>query len=129
MFTTRHIAKGLAAAFTLTVISSGLVLAKPLWSPPPVEYLEYDLTPYFNSIMASELAFQYWRPSSGVESSVYRGLFDYAPGSVVRASPMVEAAPVPSLGVPFIGYNMTPYYNLAPGCPLNNRSDDFVPIC
>jgi hypothetical protein len=129
MFTTHHIAKGFAEALMLTLISSPPVSAKPMWSPPaPIEYLQYDLTPYFNSMMDSESAFQYWRPNSGVASS-YRGLFDYAPDAVVHASPMVEAAPLPSLGVPYIGYDMTPYYNLAPGCPLNNRSDDLAPIC
>ncbi len=120
MFTTHHTAKGFAAALMVTLIGSAAALAKPMWSPPaPIEYLQYDLMPYFNSMMDSESVFQYWRPNSGVESS-YRGLFDYAPDAVVHASPMVEPAPLPSLGVPYIGYDMTPYYNLAPGCPLSN---------
>jgi hypothetical protein len=80
-------------------------------------------------MMGSEPGFKYWRPNSGVESS-YRGLFDYAPGAVVHASPMVEAVPLPSIGyVPYTGYDLTPYYNLAPGCPLNRLSDDLTPIC
>ncbi len=130
MCTSHHITKGFAAAFMLTLVGSAFALGKPMWSPPaPIEYLQYDLSPYFNLTMGSSPSFQYWRPNSGVESS-YRGLFDYAPGAVVRASPMVEAAPLPSIGyVPYIGYDLTPYYNLAPGCPLNNPSDELAPIC
>jgi hypothetical protein len=130
MFTSHHIAKGFAAALMLTLIGSAPALAKPMGnSAAPIEYLQYDLTPYFNSMMGSEPGFKYWRPNSGVESS-YRGLFDYAPGAVVHASPMVEAAPLPSIGyVPYTGYDLTPYYNLAPGCPLNRLSDDLTPIC
>jgi hypothetical protein len=130
MFTSHHITKGFVAALMLTLIGSAPALAKPMWSDPaPIEYLQYDLTPYFNSIMGSEPAFKYRRPNSGVESP-YRGLFDYAPGGVVHASPMVEAAPLPSIGyVPFIGYDLTPYYNLAPGCSLKNLSDDPTHIC
>jgi hypothetical protein len=122
MFTTHHIAKRIAAALMLTLIGSATALAKPIWSDPaPIEYLQYDLTPYFNLMMGSSPAYQYWRPNSVVESSPYRGLFDYAPGVVVHASPMVEAAH--GIGyVPYIGYDLTPYYNLAPGCPL-------TPIC
>jgi hypothetical protein len=68
-------------------------------------------------------------PTQGGESP-YSGLFDYAPGALVHASPMVEAVPLPPIGyVPYIGYDLTPYYNLAPGCPLNGLSDDFAPIC
>ena len=120
MFTTHDIAKRFAAALMLTLISSAPALVKPMWSDPaPIEYLQYDLTPYFNLMMGSSPAFQYWRPTSGVESS-YRGLFDYAPGAVMHASPIVEAVPAPSIGyVPYIGYDLTPYYNLAPGCPLS----------
>jgi hypothetical protein len=124
MFTPHHIAKGFAAALMLTLIGLAPALAKPIWSDlAPIEYLQYDLTPYFNSMMGFSTAYQYWRPNTAVESSPYRGLFDYARGAVARASPMVEAAPVPSIGyVPYIGYDLTPYYNLAPGCPL-------TPIC
>jgi len=124
MFTTQHIAKGFAAALMLTLIGSAPALTKPIWGDPaPIEYLQYDLTPYFNSMRDSSPAYQYWRPNSALESSPYIGLFDYAPGVVVHASPMVEAGPVPSIGyVPYIGYDLTPYYNLAPGCPL-------TPIC
>jgi hypothetical protein len=129
MFTTHQIAKGFAAALMLTLVGFA-AFAKPMWSPPgPIEYLQYDLSPYFNLMMGSSSSFQYWRPNSGVESS-YRGLFDYAPGAVVHASPMVEAAPLPSIGyIPYVGYDLTPYYNLAPGCPLSNLSDDLTPIC
>ena len=130
MFTSHHIAKGFAAAFMLTLIDSASALAKPTSSAAPIEYLQYDLTPYFNLMMAERAAaYEYWRPNSGLGSS-YSGLFDYAPDAVVGASPMwVEAVPLPSLGVPYIGYDMTPYYNLAPGCPLNGLSDDLAPIC
>ncbi len=127
MFTTHHIAKGFAGALMLALIGSTVALAKPMWSDPtPIKYLQYDLTPYFNLMMGSSPAYQYWRPSSGVESS-YRGLFDYAPGAVVHASSIVETAA--SIGyVPYIGYDLTPYYNLAPGCPLN-PSDELTSIC
>jgi hypothetical protein len=123
MFTTHYIAKKFAAALMLTLIGFAPALAAA-----PIGYLEYDLTPYFNSMVSPEPAFQYWRPNSGLESS-YRGLFDYAPDVVVPAAPLVEAAPVPSMGVPYLGYDLTQYYNLAPGCPLNHFSDDFAPIC
>ncbi len=79
-------------------------------------------------MMGSSLAFQDWRPNSRIESS-YHGPFDYAPGAVVPRLPIGEAVPIPSIGVPSIGYDMTPYYNLAPGCPQNNRSDHLSPIC
>jgi hypothetical protein len=130
MFTSHHIAKGFAAALMLSLIGSAPALAKPTGtSAAPIDYLQYNLTPYFNLMMGSSPIYQYWRPNSGVESS-YRGLFDYSPGAVVHASPMVEAVPLPSIGyVPYIGYDLTPYYNLAPGCPLNNLSDDLTPIC
>jgi hypothetical protein len=99
MFTTHQIAKGFAAALMLTLIGSAPALAKPMWSDPtPIEYLQYDLTPYFNLMMGSSPTYQYWRPKSGVESS-YRGLFDYAPGALVHVSPMVEASPLPSIGM------------------------------
>jgi hypothetical protein len=121
MFTTHRIAKGFAAALVVTLTGSAPALAKPIQSSAaPIEYLQYDLTPYFNSMIDTSLTFQYWRPNSGIESP-YHGLFDYAPGVVVHASPMVEAAPLPHTDyVPYIGYDLTPYYNLAPGCPLNN---------
>jgi hypothetical protein len=118
MFTSHYIAQGFAAALMLTLIGSAP--AKPMSSAAPIEYLQYDLMPYFNLMMGSAPAYEYWRPNLGVESS-YSGLFDYAPGAVVHASPMVEAAPLPYTEyVPYIGYGLTPYYNLAPGCPLSN---------
>ena len=120
MFTTHRIAKGFAAAVILTRIGYTSALAQPMWSSAaPIEYLQYDLTPYFNLMMGSSPAYQYWRPNSGIQSP-YRGLFDYAPGTIVPASPLVEAAPVPSIGVPYLGYDLTRYYNLAPGCPLSH---------
>jgi hypothetical protein len=130
MFTTHHIVKEFAAALLLTLIGSAPALAKPIQSSAaPIEYLQYDLTPYFNSMMDTSPTFQYWRPNSGIESS-YRGLFDYAPGALVHASPMVEAAPSPHTEyVPYMGYDLTPYYNLAPGCPLSKPSDDPIHIC
>ncbi len=122
MFANHHIAKGFATALMLTVIGSA-----PASAAAPIEYLQYDLMPYFNLMMGS--SHEYWRPNLAVEL-FYHGLFDYAPGAVVHASPMVEAAPVPSVGyVPYIGYDLTPYYNLAPDCPLSNLSDDLAPIC
>jgi hypothetical protein len=129
MFTSHHIAKGFAAALMLTLIGSASALAKPMWSSAaPIEYFQYNLTPYFNSVMGSSPAYQHWWPNSGVESP-YSGLFDYAPGAVVHASPMVETAPLPYTEyVPYIGYDLTPYYNLAPGCP-SNLSDDSAHIC
>jgi hypothetical protein len=89
MFASHHIAKGFAAALILILVGYG-----PVSVAAPIEYLQYDLAPYFNLMMGSSPAYQRWRPNSGVESS-YSGLFDYAPGAVVHASPMVEAAPLP----------------------------------
>ena len=124
MFANHHIAKGFAAALMLTLIGSA-----PASAAAPIDYLQYDLTPYFNLMMGSSPAYQYWRPNLAVGSS-YSGLFDYAPGAVVHASSMVEAAPSPYTEyVPYIGYDLTPYYNLAPGCPLRNLSDDLTHIC
>jgi hypothetical protein len=127
MFTSHHIAKKFAAAFMLTLIGSAPALAKPMWSSAaPIGYLEYDLTPYFNLVMGSSPAYQYWRPNLAIESPLYSGLFDYAPGAIGQVSPMV----LPYTGyVPYIGYDLTPYYNLAPGCPLSNCSDDATHIC
>jgi hypothetical protein len=123
MFANHHIAKGFAAALMLTLIGTA-----PALTAAPIEYLQYDLTPYSNSMMDSSLV-QYWQPNLAV-GSPYSGLFDYAPDALLRASPMAEAAPLPSIGyVPYIGYDLTPYYNLAPGCPLNNLSGDLTPIC
>ena len=51
MFTNHHIAKGYAAALVLTLIGSAPALAKPMSSVAPIEYLQYDLTPYFNLVM------------------------------------------------------------------------------
>jgi hypothetical protein len=123
MFADHHIAKGFAAALILTSIGSAPALAQPMWnSLAPIEYLQNDLTRYFNLVMGSSPAYQYWRPNLAVGSS-YSGLFDYAPGAVVHASSMVEAAPSPYTEyVPYIGYDLTPYYNLAPGCPLSNHT-------
>lgn len=129
MPTTHHIATGFAAALMFAAIGSAPALATQMRSSAaPIEYLEFDLTPYFNLMMGSSLVYQDWRPNSGIESS-YRGLFDYAPGAIVSRLPMVEAAPIPSIGVPYIGYDMTPYYNLAPGCPQNSYPDHLSPIC
>jgi hypothetical protein len=123
MFTSQshHIAKGFAAALVLALISSAPASTKPmLSSAAPIQYLQDDLTPYFNLMMGSSPAYEYWRPNSAVKSSS-SGLFDYAPGAVVHASPIVEATPLPHTAyVPFIGYDLAPYYNLAPGCPLSN---------
>jgi hypothetical protein len=114
MLATHDIAKGCTAALMLALISSAPALAAA-----PIEYLEYNLTPYFNLMMGSSPAYQYWRPNSGIQSP-YRGLFDYAPGAIVPASPLVEPAPVPSIGVPYLGYDLTRYYNLAPACLLSH---------
>jgi hypothetical protein len=128
MCTSHHIAKEFAAALMFTLIGSAPALARPMWSSAaPIEYLQYDLTPYFNLVVSSSRAFQYWRPDLAVESS-FSGLFDYAPGAVVHASPKVEPSPSPyTQYVPYIGYDLTPYYNLAPGCPLSNLS--LIHIC
>jgi hypothetical protein len=127
MFASHHIAKGFAAALMLIPFGSAPALAQAR-STAPIEYLQYDLTPYLNLMMDSSPAYQYWRPNSGVESATYNGLFDYAPNAVVHASPLVEAASLPH-GVPYLGYDLTRYYNLAPGCPSNNLSDALTPIC
>jgi hypothetical protein len=115
-----------AAALMLTVVGSAPALAKPIWSSAaPIQYLQYDLTLYYNLAVGSSPTYQYWRPKPhfAVESP-YSGLYDYALSVVVNAAPMVEAAPLP-----YIGYDLTPYYNLAPGCPLSSGSDDPTHIC
>jgi hypothetical protein len=53
MFANRHIAKGFAAALMLTVIGSA-----PASAAAPIEYLQYDLMPYFNLMMGSSLSAQ-----------------------------------------------------------------------
>ena len=121
MFASHHIAKGFAAALMLIPIGSAPALAQAS-SAAPIDYLQYDLTPYFDLMVRSSQAYQDWQPNSGIESkveSIYSGLFDYAPDAVLQASPMVEVAPLPHI-VPYIGYDLTPYYNLAPGCPLSS---------
>jgi hypothetical protein len=122
MFASHHIAKGFAAALMLIPMGSAFALAQSMWSSAaPIEYLQYDLTPYFNLVMGSSPTYQYWRPNSGAESS-YSGLFDYAPGAVVHASPVVEAAPLPHIGyVPYIGYDLTPYFGDPQRAYLNLR--------
>jgi hypothetical protein len=83
MFASHRIVKAFAAAVMLTPICYTSALAQPMWSSAaPIEYLQYDLTPYFNLMMDSFSGYQYWRP---VESA-YTRLFDYAPGAVVHAS-------------------------------------------
>jgi hypothetical protein len=118
MFASHHIAKGFAAALMLIPIGSAPALAQAS-SAAPIGYLQYDLTPYFDLMVRSSPTYQYWRPNSEVES-IYSGLFDYAPDALVHASPLAEAAPLPRIGVPYIGYDLTSYYNLAPGCPLSS---------
>ena len=44
MFANHHIAKGFAAALMLTLIGTA-----PALTAAPIEYLQYDLTPYSNS--------------------------------------------------------------------------------
>src|SRR6516162_4836730 len=93
MFANHHIAKGFAAALMLTPITPAL--AQPMWSSAaPIEYLQYGSTPYLNLVTGSSPAYEYWRPNLAAESS-YSGLFNYAPGAVVHASAMVEAASLP----------------------------------
>lgn len=115
-----------AAALMLTVVGSVPAIAEPVWSSAaPIQYLQYDLAPYYSWAAGSLPAYQYWRPKSRLAvKSLYSGLYDYAQSVVVNPVPMVEAAPLP-----YIGYDMTPYYNLAPGCPLSSRSDDSTHIC
>jgi len=54
MFTSGRIGKGFAGALVLlTLIGSAPALPKPTWSSAaPLEYIQYDLTPYFNLIRA-----------------------------------------------------------------------------
>ncbi len=128
MFTKYHpSAKRYATALMLTLIGAVPALANPMWSSAaPVQYLQYGLARYFDLMTSSTST--YWRPSSGVESS-YSGLFDYAPGVIVRALPMAGSTSPYTAYVPYLGYDLTPYYNLAPGCPLSNPSDDLIHIC
>ena len=47
----------------------------------------------------------------------YGGLYAYAPHAMANAAAMVVAAPIP-----YIGHDLTPFYNLAPGCPLGSNT-------
>ena len=94
MFASHHIAKGFAAALMLIPIGFATALAQAR-SAAPIEYLQYDLTPYFDLMVHSSQAYQDWQPNSAIGSraeSIYSGLFDYAPDAVLQASPMVDVA-------------------------------------
>ena len=71
MFASHHIAKGFAAALMLIPIGSAPALAQAS-SAAPIEYLQYDLTPYFDLMVRSSQAYQDWQPNSGIESRVNR---------------------------------------------------------
>ena len=77
---------------------------------PPIQYLRYDL-PYYKLALKSSPAYRYSRPKHAAAGR-YSGLYDFG------------AAPIP-----YIGYSLTPYYNLAPGCPLGNPPGHTPPIC
>ena len=66
MFASHHIAKGFAAALMLIPIGSAPALAQAS-SAAPIEYLQYDLTPYFDLMVRSSHAYQDWQPNSGIE--------------------------------------------------------------
>jgi len=121
IFASFGIAKGFASASILTVVASAPALAQA-WdlSTAPVPYLQYNL-PYYKQALGSFPKDQDSRPKSRVAVGRYEGLYDYA---VANAAPMVRAAPIP-----YIGYDLTPYYNLAPGCPLGNPPGHTPQIC
>jgi hypothetical protein len=115
----------IAAASILTVLGSVPALAQLNWdsATAPIQYLQYDL-PYYKLAQGSFPKYQYSRPKPGVTLGRLGGLYDYAPHAVGKAAPMVGAWPVA-----YIGYDLTPYYNLAPGCPLGNPPGHTTNIC
>jgi hypothetical protein len=123
MFASFVIAKGFAAASILTVVASAPALAQLKWdlsTVPPVQYLQYDL-PHYKLALGSLPKDQDSRPKPRVAVGRYGGLYDYA---VPNAASMFGAAPIP-----YIGYDLTPYYNLAAGCPLGNPPGHSPQIC
>ena len=109
---------GIAAASILTVVASKPASAQLKWdlSTVPMQYLQYDL-PYYKLALGSFRNYQDSRPKPRLAVGRYGGLYDYAPHMIANAAAMVGAAPIP-----YIGYDLTPYYNLVPGCPLGNNT-------
>ena len=118
IFASFGIAKGFAAASILTVVASAPASAQLKWdlSTVPMQYLQYDL-PYYKLALGSFPNYQDSRPKPRLAAGRYGGLYDYAPRAIANAAAMVGAAPIP-----YIGYDLTPYYNLVPGCPLGNNT-------
>jgi hypothetical protein len=116
---------GIAAASILTVLGFAPAFAQPNWDPStaPIQYLQYDL-PYYKLALGSFPKYQYSRPKPRVTLGRLGGLYDYAPHAVAKAAPMVGASPIA-----YLGYDLTPYHNLAPGCPLGNPPDHTTHIC
>jgi hypothetical protein len=121
IFASFGIAKGFTAVSILTVVSAP-ALAQLRWdlSTAPVQYLQYDL-PYYKLALGSFPKDQDSRPKPRVAVGRYGGLYNYA---VPNAAPMFGAAPIP-----YIGYDLAPYYNLAPGCPVGNPPGHTPQIC
>jgi hypothetical protein len=92
-------------------------------STAPMQYLQYDL-PYYKLALGSFPNYQDSRPKPRLAVGRYGGLYDYAPHAIANAVAMVGAAPIP-----YMGYDVTPYYNLAPGCPLGNTPGHTNQIC
>jgi hypothetical protein len=115
----------IAATSILTVVGSAPALAQLNWdlSTAPIQYLQYDL-PYYKLALDSFPKYQYSRPKPRVTFGRLGGLYDYAPHAVANAAPMVGASPTA-----YVGYDLTPYYNLAPGCPLGNPPGHTTHIC
>jgi hypothetical protein len=107
------------------MVDSAPAFAQLKWDLPaaPIRYLQYDL-PHYKLALGSFPAYQYSRSKPSVAVGRYGGLYDYAPRAVANAAPIVGAAPIP-----YIGYDLTPYYNLAPGCPLGGNPDQTTDIC
>ena len=118
IFASFGIAKGFAAASILTVVASAPASAQLKWdlSTAPMQYLQYDL-PYYKLALGSFPNYQDLRLKPHLVVGRYGGLYAYAPHAIANAAAMVVAAPIP-----YIGHDLTPFYNLAPGCPLGSNT-------
>jgi hypothetical protein len=109
----------IAAASILTLVGSAPALDL---STAPVQYLQYDL-PYYKLALGFSAKYHYSRLKPRVTAGRLGGLYDYAP-AVANTASMVGGSPIA-----YIGYDLTPYYNLAPGCPMRNPPGHATPIC
>ena len=80
-------------------------------STVPMQYSS-ERSPYYKLALGSFPNYQKSRPKPRLAVGRYGGLYDYAPHAITNAAAMVGAAPIP-----YIGYDLTPYYNLDRASP------------